>query len=51
MVKEKWSEFRLGNKKDEEDGYGGSTGEASWKKIVVAIILDGLDPADKAVLE
>lgn len=27
------------------------SGDASWKRVVVSIILDGLDPADKAVLE
>jgi hypothetical protein len=42
MVREKWSEFQLANKKDEEEGYGGNSGEESWKKVVVAIILDGL---------
>lgn len=42
MVREKWSEFQLANKKDEEEGYGANSGEESWKKIVVAIILDGL---------
>lgn len=42
MVKSKWSEFQLASKRDEEDGYGGCSGEASWKKVVVAIILDGL---------
>lgn len=65
-MREKWSEFQLANKKDEEEGCGTSSGEDSWKKVVVAIILDGLgeysmlfrakadigvDPADKAVLE
>lgn len=34
-----------------EMGNGGASGDASWKKIVVAIILDGIEPADKAALE
>lgn len=51
MVASKWSEFQLSNKRDLEEGNGGDSGEASWKKVVVAIILDGIDPADKAVLE
>ena len=42
MVISKWSEFQLASKKDEEEGHGGANGEAAWKKIVVAIILDGL---------
>lgn len=42
MVISKWSEFQLANKRDEEQGNGGCSGEASWKKIVVSIILDGL---------
>jgi len=42
MVKSKWSEFNLPSKKDEEQGFGGVSGDASWKKVVVAIILDGL---------
>jgi hypothetical protein len=41
MVISKWSEFQLANKKDEEEGTAVS-GEESWKKIVVAMILDGL---------
>ena len=41
MVISKWSEFQLANKKDEEEGNAVS-GEESWKKIVVAMILDGL---------
>ena len=42
MVISKWSEFQLPCKKDEEEGTAGVSGEAAWKKIVVAVILDGL---------
>lgn len=51
MVISKWSEFQLPSKRDAEAGNGGDSGDASWKKIVVAVILDGIDPADKAALE
>lgn len=47
----KWSEFQLASKRDVEAGNGGDSGDASWKKVVVAIILDGIEPADKAALE
>jgi chitin synthase len=51
MVISKWSEFQLADKINLEEGEGGDSGEASWKKVVVAIILDGIEPADKAALE
>lgn len=51
MVISKWSEFQLASKRDLESGNGGASGDASWKKVVVAIILDGIEPADKAALE
>jgi hypothetical protein len=51
MVTSKWSEFQLASKRDMESGDGGANGDASWKKVVVAVILDGIQPADKAALE
>ncbi|KAK9894719.1 glycosyltransferase family 2 protein [Cystobasidium minutum MCA 4210] len=51
MVISKWSEFQLASKRDVEAGNGGDSGDASWKKVVVAIILDGIEPADKAALD
>lgn len=48
MVKGKFSEFR---KKAESGGpEAGRVGEA-WKRIVVCLVFDGIEPADKAALE
>ena len=48
MVKGKFSEFR---KQSENGGAeGGKLGDA-WKRIVVCLVFDGIDPADKAALE
>ncbi|GAA5981736.1 hypothetical protein JCM11641_004230 [Rhodosporidiobolus odoratus] len=48
MCKGKWSEFR---KKAERGGMeGGRQGEA-WKRIVVCLVFDGIEPADKATLD
>ncbi|KAJ8294291.1 Chitin synthase 1 [Rhodotorula toruloides] len=48
MCKGKWSEFR---KKAERGGVeGGKQGEA-WKRIVVCLVFDGIDPADKNTLD
>ncbi|GAA5868205.1 hypothetical protein JCM3774_000599 [Rhodotorula dairenensis] len=48
MVNGKWSEFR---KKAERGGTeGGMKGEA-WKKIVVCLVFDGIEPADKNTLD
>jgi len=49
MVKGKFSEFRT---KAEGSGgvEGGRTGEA-WKRIVVCLVFDGIEPADKQSLE
>lgn len=48
MCKGKWSEFRS---KAERGGVeGGRQGEA-WKRIVVCLVFDGIEPADKNTLE
>lgn len=48
MVNGKWSEFR---KKAERGGTeGGQKGDA-WKRIVVCLVFDGIEPADKNSLE
>lgn len=48
MCRGKWSEFR---QKAERGGVeGGRQGEA-WKRIVVSLVFDGIDPADKNTLE
>ena len=48
MVKGKFSEFR---KQSDNGGVeGGKIGDA-WKRIVVCLVFDGIDPADKAALE
>lgn len=48
MVKGSFSEFR---KKAESGGTeAGGRGEA-WKRIVVCLVFDGIEPADKASLE
>lgn len=48
MVKGKFSEFR--KKHESGDREGGKVGEA-WQKIIVCLVFDGIDPADKATLE
>ncbi|BGP48579.1 hypothetical protein JCM10450v2_004455 [Rhodotorula kratochvilovae] len=48
MCRGKWSEFR---KKAERGGVeGGRQGEA-WKRIVVSLVFDGIEPADKNTLD
>ncbi|GAA5897829.1 hypothetical protein JCM8208_003169 [Rhodotorula glutinis] len=48
MCRGKWSEFR---QKAERGGVeGGRQGEA-WKRIVVSLVFDGIDPADKNTLD
>lgn len=48
MCRGKWSEFR---QKAERGGVeGGRQGEA-WKRIVVSLVFDGIEPADKNTLE
>ncbi|GJN90829.1 hypothetical protein Rhopal_003843-T1 [Rhodotorula paludigena] len=48
MCKGKWSEFRS---KAERGGVeGGRQGEA-WKRIVVCLVFDGIEPADKNTLD
>lgn len=51
MVKGKFSEFRKQAEKGAgtENG-GGKIGEA-WKRVVVCLVFDGIEPADKAALE
>ncbi|CEQ39616.1 SPOSA6832_01176 [Sporobolomyces salmonicolor] len=48
MVKGKFSEFR--RKAEAGGAEGGRTGEA-WKRIVVCLVFDGIEPADKNSLE
>lgn len=51
MVVSNWSEFRSPAKAGGEGGSASDSGEASWKKVVVAIIVDGIDAADRGVFE
>jgi chitin synthase len=48
MVKGKFSEFR--SKAESGGPEGGRVGEA-WKRIVVCLVFDGIEPADKQSLE
>ncbi|KAM0791469.1 hypothetical protein ACM66B_005922 [Microbotryomycetes sp. NB124-2] len=48
MVKGKFSEFRA----QAENGAGAERGRGqAWKRIVVSLVFDGLEPADKATLD
>jgi len=50
MVKSRYSEFRrMGKTAAGESGV--ATGDDSWKRIVVCLVFDGVDPADKASLD
>lgn len=48
MVKSRYSEFRRMSKAGES---GVATGDDSWKRIVVCLVFDGVEPADKASLD
>ena len=48
MVKGKFSEFRKNAEKGGRET--GRVGEA-WKRIVVTLVFDGIEPADKETLE
>ena len=50
MVKNKYSEFRRAAEKGTSEG-GLAGGDSSWKRVVVCLIFDGIDPADKAALD
>lgn len=50
IVRARWSEFRSMAEKSRGEG-GVASGADSWKRIVVSLIFDGLDPADKEALE
>ena len=50
MVRNKYSEFR--RVAEQSSGEGGvHSGIEAWKRIVVTLVFDGLDPADKETLE
>ncbi|GAA6028478.1 hypothetical protein JCM8097_007048 [Rhodosporidiobolus ruineniae] len=48
MCKGKWSEFR---RKAERGGVEGGRQDEAWKRIVVCLVFDGIEPADKNTLD
>lgn len=50
IVRARWSEFRSMAEKSRGEG-GVASGADCWKRLVVTLIFDGLDPADKEALE
>jgi chitin synthase len=50
MVRNKYSEFRKQAEKSGGEG-GIASGDDAWKRIVVVLVFDGIDPADKLALD